>query len=320
MDLDVIEDSEQGFSEDLEQFASLDRNVGWKQAYLVARRVEPDKGTGMTLEQQSKWCARTAYQRISAREFARRTRTSHKRVMAYLRAWERAAVDGVVPASRTLDRETAVQLPDAEATPFFGEGGYYRGHEAYQISDARLEAIERESETLGIRPQSCAFVATHPKAVTAAIIADERTYKAAKKAFEEHERRQQQADRTDREANRQAVEELIRSEDEPEQDGDAMEYGDQSEASIEEQSAVRVLQEIGAARMSVLHALALLRKHPAALTAQQAAAIIDLCETTRTALEDVRDLGGTSHPDLSDAALKAFLEESETPWTSRVVG
>lgn len=313
MPLDVIEDSEQALTADLEQFVSQDPNVGWAQAYLVARRVEPEKGNKTSREQRATSCARPTYRRTSAREFARRTHTSDKRVMAYLRAWERAATDGIVPAAAALDRETAVQLPNAERTPFFGEGGYYRGHEAYHISGVRLEAIERESESLGIRPQACAFVATHPKAVTAAIIADERTYKAAKKAFEEYERRQQKSDRADREANRRVVDEHIRSKDEPEQNGDAMEHGAQSDASIEEQSASRVLQEIGAARLSVLHALKLLKKHPGALTPQRAAALVELCEATRTALEDVRGLAGTSLPDLSDAALKAFLEESETP-------
>ncbi|MBR7828146.1 hypothetical protein KDK95_17650 [Actinospica sp. MGRD01-02] len=310
MALDVIEDSEQDLDEDVTLFTSLDRNVGWRQAYLVARRVEPVDDSVVGLGQPR---ARTAYRRISVHEFARRARTSDKRVRAYLRAWERAAADGIVPASASLDRETAVQLPDAAATPFYGEEGYYRGHEAYNMSEARLEAIERESESLGIRPQSCAFVAAHPKAVTAAIIADERTYKAAKKAFEEYERRQQQSDRTDREANRVALEEHLRSENQPEQDGAATGHGGREDESLEGQCSSRVLQDLGAARMSVLNALALLRKHPGALAPQQVAAITDFCETTRSALEDVRDLVATNHPDLSDAALKAFLEESETP-------
>ncbi len=147
--------------------------------------------------------------------------------------------------------------------------------------------------------------------VTAAIIADERTYKAAKTAFEEYERRQQESDRADREANRQVVEQLIPSEDEPEQDGDGMAESTQNGASIEEQAVARVLQELGAARLSVLHALALLKKHPDALNPERIAAITELCHVTRAALNDVRDVAGTSHPDLSDAALKAFLEESE---------
>lgn len=231
--------------------------------------------------------------------------------MAYLRAWERAAADGVVPPASALDRESSVKLPDAEETPFFGEDGYYRGHEALNISDARREAIEKESESSGIRPQASAYVATHPKAVTAAIVADERTYKAAKKATEEYERRQLSADCADREANRHVVEGRIRAHDEAKQDGDEMANSAESGASIQEQAAARVLQEIGAARLSVLNALALLKKHHDGLNPERIAAIIELCDSTYAALVGLRDLANTRHPDLSDAALKAFLEESE---------
>ena len=90
-----------------------------------------------------------------------------------------------------------------------------------------------------------------------------------------------------------------------------MAEGADSGESIEAQAAVLVLREIGAARQSMLRALALMKKHPEALSPQRTAAIIDLCNAMHASLDDVRELAGTSHPDLSDAALKAFLEESE---------
>ncbi len=310
MTVDAIEDSEESLVADLEQFATFDRKTAWALAYLVARRVEPQKGTGMSIEQQSKWCARTTYRRISAREFARRTGTSHKRVMAYLRAWDCAATDGVVPSAGALNCGSPVELPDERDIPFFGEGGYYRGHEAYSISDERLERIERAAQSVGVRPQASAYVASHPKAVTAAIIADENTYKVAKKAFEEYERRQQAADHADREAGKRVTAERIRNADETAQaGGGATQAADSDEA--EGETAILVFQELSAARLSAMRALALLKKRPVTFTEERSTAIAELCDTARVALDFVRDLATSSHTGLSDAALKAFLEESE---------
>lgn len=311
MTVDATEDSEESLIADLEQFATFDRKTAWALAYLVARRVDPQKGTGMSIEQQSKWCARTTYRRISAREFARRTGTSHKRVMAYLRAWDRAATDGVVPSADTLNCGSPVELPDERDIPFFGEGGYYRGHEAYSISDERLERIEKAAQSVGVRPQASAYVASHPKAVTAAIIADENTYKVAKKAFEEYERRQQAADHADREAGKQVTAERIRNADETPQAGGGATQAAADSDEAEGETEILVFRELSAARLGAMRALALLKKRPVTFTEQRSTAIAELCDTARVALDFVRDLATSSHTGLSDAALKAFMEESE---------
>jgi hypothetical protein len=310
--LETPEDGEDELIADLEQFATFDKKVGWALAYLVARRVEPEKGTGVSVEQQSKRCARTTFRRISAREFARRAGTSHKRVMAYLRAWQRAVDDGIVPPAGTLDRSAAVDLPDERSTPFFGEGGYYRGHEAYEMSEERLDRIEREAQLIGIKPHSTAYVAAHPKAVMAAILADENTYKAAQEGFAEYERRQQESDRADRAANTQAKAAQLRSEDD--QDladnnlGQAVPGADNSPG---QETAILVLQELTAAKLGAARALALLKKHSIVFSEERSAAIIDACDGTCAALELVRGLTVSNTTALSDVALQAFLEESE---------
>ncbi len=98
----------------------VDLRDGWRMALLVARNVEPEPGPGQ----------RGAGRRISAREFARRAGTSHKRVMAYLRAWECAAEDGLVPHAGQLATGVDVRLPDGSQIPFFGPDGYYRCYDS----------------------------------------------------------------------------------------------------------------------------------------------------------------------------------------------
>lgn len=308
----VNEEAEAALVADLDQFSTFDRKGGWALAYLVARRVEPDKGTGVTIEQQSKWCEGSAWRRISAREFARRTGTSHKRVMAYLHGWNRAAADNVVPLASALDHDATVHLPDEDEIPFFGTGGYYHGHEAYHISEQRLERIEKEAELAGVTPNTIAYVTTHPKAVTAAILADEKLFKAAEKAFAEHERRQQEADRADREASERLLAEQLLDDCEEAVIVQATPdtAADSSKSPLQE-GEIEVLQELTAAHLGVMRTLALLKKHAIVLTPEHSAAIADLCNITRAALDTVHDLATSNNADLSDAALQAFLEESE---------
>jgi len=118
------------------------RPHGWALAYLVARRVEPGEGSGVGFEQSSaKRGARTTFRRISAREFARRTGTTHKRIMALLDAWNRAAADGLVPRASELTPGVPVALPDDAEAPFYGQDGYYRCYQPTR-GGARCEGSE----------------------------------------------------------------------------------------------------------------------------------------------------------------------------------
>jgi hypothetical protein len=306
-----VEDGDEHLDADLAQFALFDRKRGWALAYLVARRVEPGEGSGVGFEQHSeKWCTRTTFRRISAREFARRTGTTHKRIMAYLRGWERAADDGVVPHLWQLAPDCGVELPDEADVPFFGEGGYYRAQEASHLSVERVAAIEREAQAAGIRPGATAYVVAHPRAVTAAILADPGVYQAAKKSLEEYERRQEQADQADRESNRKVVAQQVDGPDE-DLDADVLDaVRDASAPSDDRDVAMLVFQEMTAARLGTIRALALLKQHSIEFTEERSEAIMTLCDSTRAALDFVRDLATSHHTGLSDAALQTFLEES----------
>ncbi|MGP3964968.1 hypothetical protein ACTWPT_54350 [Nonomuraea sp. 3N208] len=76
------DDGEDALGADIAQFTTLESKGPWLLAYLVARRVAPSDGDGVRLEHQSRCFGRNTFRRISAREFARRTGTSAKRVMA----------------------------------------------------------------------------------------------------------------------------------------------------------------------------------------------------------------------------------------------
>lgn len=101
------------------EFAALDQGEGWPFAILVACSVEPKSAAHRpgSIAPGAK---------VSARQFAEVAGTTHKRVMLYLAAWDRAADDLVVPDASSLTPEDAhtTPIPDAQ---FGGKGGYYDG-------------------------------------------------------------------------------------------------------------------------------------------------------------------------------------------------
>ena len=168
------DDGEEALGADIAQFTTIERKGPWLLAYLVARRVLPGEGDGVTFEHQSTRCFdRNTFRRISAREFARRTGTSAKRVMALWDTWNRLAAEGVVPHATALHPGAEVELPDSEQYPFYGKNGYYRSWEARNMSAERREAVEREAAKSGTRPSAITYVLTHPAAVKTALLADE---------------------------------------------------------------------------------------------------------------------------------------------------
>lgn len=208
------DDGEDRLNADIEEFAAHDRKGGWARALLIARRVEPDENNGVGFGQEStKRFGRNTFRRISAREFARRSGSTAKRIMAFHEAWKRATADGIVPAFHKLTPGLEVELPDEEETPFFGEHGYYRSYEARMNSGERRKSIEQEAERAGISPTTAVHVAQQPKALKTAILADETARTTAEEALAEFKRRQARADTEDHAAARQAAEEADREYD-----------------------------------------------------------------------------------------------------------
>lgn len=193
-------DTEEALAADIAAFAIHERHGGWALAHLVVKRVEPGQGNGLTPEQSSKRFGRTGFLRISAKEFARRGNTSHKRVLAYHAAWERAAGDGLVPPAADLHAGEFVVLPVAEDAPFFGKDGYYRSYDAATIDPGRKEAIATEAAAAGIHPGGPVAVAKNLSSVKAAILADPATRTAAEEAIKEAKRREKADDRAHQQA------------------------------------------------------------------------------------------------------------------------
>ncbi|MFJ3930198.1 hypothetical protein [Streptomyces sp. NPDC090029] len=318
----IADDGEERLKADIEEFATHDRKGGWARALLIARRVEPGEGQGKRTDLQPRFARNKVFRRVSAQEFARRSGSSAKRIMAFHEAWKRAAADDVVPSIEELEPGLHVDLPDEEEVPFFGEHGYYRSYEARMNNGERRQAIEQEAERAGIKPGSPVYVAQQPKALKTAILADPTARAAAKEAIEEFERREARAGLEDRAAARQAAKEGDRDldagqadADHQEQDAEAAEVEravrstsrDQSELDV----ALQVFTEMTEVRLATLRALSLLQRHQVQFTGDRTRAITDLCTASEAALAFIRDLAAGPYTALNDDALQAFLDESE---------
>ncbi|MFE9765065.1 hypothetical protein ACFYPC_11110 [Streptomyces sp. NPDC005808] len=306
----AADDGEDRLNADIEEFATHDRKGGWARALLIARRVEPDENRGVGFEQASTKCfGRNIFRRISAREFARRSGSSAKRIMAFHEAWKRAAADGRVPSIDELEPGLHVDLPDEEEVPFFGEHGYYRSYEARMNNGERRQAIEEEAERAGVKPGSPVYVAQQPKALKTAILADATTRDAAREALAEFERR---------EATGQAAEEGEGEDVSPgrrAQDEEAAEVERAVRTTLREPSepdvALQVFTEMTEVRLATLRALSLLQRHQVQFTGERSRAITDLCTASEVAIAFIRDLAAGPYTALNDEALQAFLDESE---------
>ncbi|MEV0535487.1 hypothetical protein [Kitasatospora sp. NPDC050463] len=311
-----IHDSQESLEADVAEFSTHDRKGGWARAHLVARRIEPGEGSGVGIEQEStKWFGRTTFRRISAREFARQAHTTHKRVMAFYDAWNRAAADGLVPPAEDLAPDEYVDLPeDLGATPFFGEKGYYRSYEAREVAGARVRAIEEEAERAGIKPTTPVLMATQPAALRTAVVADATARTAAMEGIAEYERREVEREQLDRDAAALTTREHQQDFDQQRQaeiDQAAQQVREATKNASEPDRALQVFKEMTTVRLATLRALSLLQQHPISFSEDRSAAIAELCDQAAAALSFIRDMATSSSTALNDAALRAFLDESE---------
>ncbi|MET7298237.1 hypothetical protein [Embleya sp. NPDC005575] len=314
-------DGDEQLTADVEEFAVHDRKGGWALAYLVARRVRPDEGHGVGIEQEStKRFDRNVFRRVSAREFAHRAGTGTKRILAFYDAWNRAAADKHVEPAHELSPGVHVELPDEDKVPFFGKHGYYRSYEARMNAGERRSSIEQEAERAGVKPAASIYMAQHPGALKTAVLADPGTRVAAREAIEEYDRREAERERADRDAARSVTAErekehdLARDDDEEaaaEKAAVAQAVRSASRAKSPTDAALEVFTELTAVRLGTLRALTLLQQHTITFSDERSAAIADLCNGAQAAISFIRDLAASHHGALGDAALRAFLDESE---------
>lgn len=254
---------------------------------------------------------RNVFRRVSASEFARRTGTSAKRVMALWEAWNRLAADGVVPPAIDLHPGVDLELPDVERYPFYGKNGYYRSWEASSLAPERKEALEREASNAGARPSAIAYVMQHPKAIKTALLADEATRSAAREALAEFDARQAVADAVDRAKAAEVTRQRQHDDDIETMRAERQDLAAQARAAAEGSQAdasMDVFNAMAEIRMAASRALALLAKQQIAFTTDRAEAIAELCDGAEAAITAVRDIATGSS--LDDARLAAFLEEN----------
>nr|BFD92088.1 hypothetical protein KitaXyl93_34480 [Kitasatospora sp. Xyl93] len=320
----TVEETDEGLEADIAEFARHNRGGGWALALLVARRVEPGIGHGLSFEQQDKLFGRKVCRQVPAVEFARKAKTATKRVLALHEAWVRAAAAGKVPTLEQIAAGEYVELPDEAEVPFYGEHGFYKSYEARMGKGDRRDALEAEAERVGVSPASTVDVARHPKAVKAAVIADQTTRVAAIEGIAEHTRRETEAqDQAARQAAQSVADQHARELDgrsdswSPEGDGEVMD----SSAAVaavraaagpgEADAALQVFNELAQVRLGTLRVLSLLQQHPIEFTADRGRTLSELCESAAAALDFVKDLVASPYAVLDDAALRAFIEESE---------
>ncbi|MFI1184440.1 hypothetical protein ACH4UT_33540 [Streptomyces sp. NPDC020799] len=311
-------DSDELLDADVEEFARHDRKGGWARALLVARRVELGEGQGERTDLRPRYGRNEVFRRISAKEFAQRSKTSTQRILAFYDAWRRAAADKKVPSFEKLTPGIHVDLPDEDEVPFFGEHGYYRCYQARMGNKERRQAIEQEAERAGVKPTAPVYVAQQPTALKAAILADPTARAAAKAAIEEFERRQAQADQGDRDTARHVTSKREQEFDAAggatgvrEEDAELVAAVRAARHQPETDAALQVFTEMTTVRLATLRTLSLLQQHPVTFSGERSKTLADLCDAAKAAIDFIRDLATSHHTALNDAALRAFLEESE---------
>ena len=95
---------------DAAEFGTHIKTGGWRLGLLVVRSVTPGEGTGRPPKDRLP----LEGGKISARAFAERSGTSHKRVGRYFVAWQKAADTGLVPDPVELDPGDEIELPDGK--------------------------------------------------------------------------------------------------------------------------------------------------------------------------------------------------------------
>ncbi|MFJ6384735.1 hypothetical protein ACIQI7_32595 [Kitasatospora sp. NPDC092039] len=145
------------------EIKSAERSGGWHFAFKIARSTARPKDRSLG--------------KVPLKDFAQKVGWSTDRVSRYLRAWEKASAEQVVPAAETLQPGAEIDLPDAALWPkFYSSSG---------LGEDRMAGISAEAEAAGISPTQAARAARSVAALRVAILADNRTAEAAREALME---------------------------------------------------------------------------------------------------------------------------------------
>jgi len=122
------------------EFGRHEKFGGWALGLLVACSVEPDAGQGRRQPRNDR-----SEVKISATEFARRSGTSHPRVLRYYEAWERAADKRIVPRASRLkpDDVDNYNLPEGYEWNDHYDGSSRGGN---NVLPSVLERAERDPQ------------------------------------------------------------------------------------------------------------------------------------------------------------------------------
>jgi hypothetical protein len=164
---------------DARTFGSFAASGGWLFGLMVARSVvkggkiprtgDDDAARGNAIPES--WGAG----KVSFRSFAEQAGCDPDRVSRYLRAWERAADDGVVPPAEELLPGQETVLPDPELW-----ASYYAVRE---VLGERRERLAVEAETIGTSFAKTMEITANRPALRAAILGDPATARAAQEAL-----------------------------------------------------------------------------------------------------------------------------------------
>lgn len=180
--------------QDAQEYGNHVRHGGFQLGKLVARNVAKGKGNGERGPSNGKReaCAiAQASDKVSAAEFGRLSRTSHKRVLLHLEAWERAAAAGLVPHAAELVPGQDIDLPEDEDGKRWAE--FYRStpepkpepKPKAKVSEERAASLEKAAEEQGVAAEEVKDLAGKPEVVVAAIKGDPQTAAVAEGALAE---------------------------------------------------------------------------------------------------------------------------------------
>ena len=168
-------DTSEKVKEDAAEFGVHVKAGGWRLGLLVARNVEKGQGGPRTVSTGT-------VSKVTAREFAEASGTSPARVLRYLKAWESAAKDNIVPAADRLRPGHSMNL-DAERLPDWSD--YYAVAGLNGVSEERRKSYEAAADEAGTTAGNVARTANNPAAIRAAIKADPKVREAAMKALDD---------------------------------------------------------------------------------------------------------------------------------------